>query len=87
MHTDVPHLCGNLWGATAYCVPRELRLGSSLLMAVELVTLTALSHGLIVGWAVYQLRFMDRPQSYFRAGGVGLSSLVYAVQVWMIVHT
>ena len=83
VHRDVPHLCGNLLSAAPACLSRERHLGSSLRMATELVTLTALSHGLCVGWAVFQRRCMDRPQLYFRTGCVGLSAVVYAVQVRM----
>ena len=83
MHDDVPHLCNNLLSAVPPCLSRERHLGSPFRMAAELVALTALSHGLYVGWAVFQRRYMDRPQLYFRTGCVGLSAVVYAVQVRM----
>lgn len=81
VHADASHLVSNLVAIAPACVARERRLGSSRRMAAELLVLTALSQGLDVGWAVFQRRVRDRPHLYFKVGGVGLSSVVFAVQV------
>ena len=79
VHNDSDHLLSNLALAIPACLHREAQLGSSLLLVVELVTLTALSHGLFVAWAVIQKQ-SDDPDLYIRSGGVGLSAVALAIQ-------
>lgn len=64
---------------------REAQQGSSLRVAAELLTFTALSHSLFVAWAVFQ-KSCDDPDLYIRSGGIGLSAVAIALQVRVVRH-
>ncbi|GAX79020.1 hypothetical protein CEUSTIGMA_g6460.t1 [Chlamydomonas eustigma] len=79
-HADSSHLLGNLASMIPDCAERERSVGSEI-MAVQLLTLTTLSHGLYVLWAVIERHAFKRTSNYYFVGAVGLSSLALAVQV------
>ncbi|KAJ9516384.1 hypothetical protein QJQ45_011059 [Haematococcus lacustris] len=80
VHTDATHLVSNLAGALPDCLDLEASSGSEL-FALELLLLTASSHGLYVAWAWGQRRWLKASKAYYSVGAVGMSALAFALEV------
>eukprot|EP00798_Chlamydomonas_sp_ICE-L_P021084 gene21084-27967_t len=78
---DGVHLLSNLAKVIPPSVALERQSGSELFI-LELTALTALSHGLIVGFVWYQKVHMGKSSNFYIAGySFGLTSVAFALKV------
>ncbi|GFR42104.1 hypothetical protein Agub_g2946 [Astrephomene gubernaculifera] len=79
-HIDAPHLMSNLAAMLPDAAALERASGPAA-FAADVGLLAALSSGLFVGWAVFEKEVLERPNTFYAVGAVGLSSLAFALQV------